>query len=153
MVISSDLEDGTSVGERRVRSTLAHEAGHAILHASLFADNHQASLFLNGTDTGPRVLCRDDSSNPSRVRAYAGEWWELQANRAIGSLLLPMQLVARAVEPYTNGSGGLGLTVLNESVREDAARDLADVFDVNPVVVRIRLAQLFSRAEGGQMKL
>src|SRR3989441_11554119 len=30
-------EDGTRPAERRIRTTLAHEAGHGLLHAHLFA--------------------------------------------------------------------------------------------------------------------
>src|SRR5437868_5958921 len=34
--ISANLEDGQAASERRLRSTLAHEGGHCLLHPSLF---------------------------------------------------------------------------------------------------------------------
>lgn len=46
VVISQRLEqEGTKVAERRIRSTMAHEAGHGLLHAHLFTLAPQSSLF------------------------------------------------------------------------------------------------------------
>jgi hypothetical protein len=83
---------------------------------------------------------------------YDGRWWEFQANRAIGGLLMPRGLVIKAVAPFCEECGGLGLPVLKDQ-RERAARELAEIFDVNPVVSRIRLDDLFSRAKDAQLTL
>jgi hypothetical protein len=87
VVVSRALdEEGTAVGERRIRSTLAHEAGHGLFHAHLFVLSGQCALFPEGTGEKPRVLCRDE--RPSTGNSYRGQWWEYQANRAIGALLM-----------------------------------------------------------------
>src|ERR1700679_2976361 len=38
-------EEGTAAAERRVRSTLAHEGGHGLLHPKLFIADETADLF------------------------------------------------------------------------------------------------------------
>jgi hypothetical protein len=83
---------------------------------------------------------------------YDGRWWEFQANRAMGSLLCPRPLVQEAMKPFLVPSGQLGVEVLDEKRREASVRALADIFDVNPVVTRIRINELFP-VETGQMHL
>jgi hypothetical protein len=45
----------------------------------------------------PKILCRDERSGGS---AYRGQWWEYQANKAMGSLLMPEELVIEAAKPF-----------------------------------------------------
>lgn len=144
--------DATTMAERRIRSTLAHEAGHGLMHAHLFAvETSGTPLFGDFSEpTKPRVLCREDGS--SSPRQYTGEWWEFQANKAIGALLLPRQLVDQAVEKFLTETA-MGLKVFDHSRSETAARELADIFDVNPAVARIRLDQLYSRDSSTQLTL
>lgn len=149
IVVARSLDDNSASGERRVRSTLAHEAGHGLFHAHLFVLSGQSSLFPEGASASPRVLCRD-AQNGASERAYHGEWWEYQANRAIGSLLLPKQLVNSAVQTFAAPLGLLGIMSLADEVREAAARYVAKIFDVNPVVATIRLDEMFPRPSGGQ---
>src|SRR6266851_2321934 len=84
--------DRTPAAERRVSSTLAHEGGHGLMHAHLFAlgDDHK-TLFGSDPDvSATKVLCRDgetELARPKGQRTYDGRWWEFQANRAIGALL------------------------------------------------------------------
>lgn len=143
VIISRGLEDeNTRSSERRVRSTLAHEAGHGLLHAHLFVLSGQSALFPEGMSATPRVLCRDERSD-SPPKVYRGDWWEFQANRAIGALLLPRQLAVIAVEEYLTPTGGLGVKSLSSVNRMGATSHLAEVFDVNPVVASIRLSEFF----------
>jgi hypothetical protein len=149
VVVSRALdEEGTVVANRRVRSTLAHEAGHGIFHAHLFLETGANSLFPEGTGEKPRVLCRDEEQGGTG--GYKGNWWEWQANRAIGSLLLPKRLVAKAVEQFVESVGLLGLTVLPTTQREAAVQLVAGVFDVNPVVARRRLDEMFCKEAENQ---
>jgi hypothetical protein len=71
----------------------------------------------------------------------------------MGCLLMPKRLVDVAVEPYLTEQGRLGLRALDQSGRQKAVRELAEVFDVNPVVVRIRIDQLYPEMSGGQLAL
>lgn len=153
IVITTALdEEGGSISERRIRTTLAHEAGHGLLHTHLFALGEKpGKLFDDGHDR-PEILCRDVQGTPNKAR-YDGRWWEFQANRAIGGLLMPGGLVMKAAEPFCEEVGGLGLPALKEDQRERAARELAEIFDVNPVVARIRLDDMFPGGNNAQQTL
>ena len=72
---------------------------------------------------------------------------------AMGALLLPKALVAKAVNAHLEPQGMLGLPMLPAGRRDLAIRELADVFDVNPVVVRIRLESLYPENSGNQLTL
>jgi hypothetical protein len=154
IVISAALDaQGGKVAQRRVRTTLAHEAGHGLLHAYLFAlDDKPLHLFDKDSHTEYQILCRDVPNEEQKSRSYDGRWWEFQANRAMGGLLCPRALVHEAIKPFLVPSGMLGVEVLDEKRREEAVRALADIFDVNPVVARIRTNELYP-AETGQLRL
>lgn len=153
MVIAQALDDeGTKVSDRRIRTTLAHEAGHGLLHAYLFAiETKSRNLFGAGHDDTPRILCRDVDESGSKGKGN-WQWQEVQANRAMGALLLPQPLVIKAIGPYLDSQGVLGGLVLT-SKRDVAIRELADVFDVNPVVVQYRLEKLFPLTNSHQLSL
>ena len=63
IIVSSLLSDeSTSTAGRRLNTTLAHEAGHALLHAGVFDINpNEPSLAFDEIDHGlRRILCRED---------------------------------------------------------------------------------------------
>lgn len=142
------LFDGGPVGERRVRSTLAHEAGHGLLHANLFSEALEPHpLLADSFDYERRkIMCRkeDFTTGPG---GYDGKWWEWQANQAIGGLLLPRSLVETSVELLTEASGTLGPLALPTANRERAARRVAATFEVSLTVARIRIGSLFPPGE------
>ncbi|MEN6537877.1 MAG: hypothetical protein ABFD89_29770 [Bryobacteraceae bacterium] len=147
VVVAKSLDnETTATAERRIRTTLAHEGGHGLFHAYLFAlAPGTKPLFGDVSDPDkPKVLCRGEGASATQ---YRGEWWEYQANKAIGALLMPRPLVDRAVERYL-ATSPLGLQNFDHARAEEAARDLAEIFEVNPVVARIRIGQLYPKAEG-----
>ena len=153
IVVAKTLDDENSkANERRIRSTLAHEGGHGLLHIHLFAFEADRLLFGENTPSGPVVLCRDISGS-QRSSKYSGQWWEFQANMAIGSLLMPRALVTKAIDKYMAPSGQLGLQVIDDRYRRVAINDLAEIFDVNPVVASIRIDEMFPLNRSGQMVL
>lgn len=154
IVVAKGLDtDGGKVAERRIRTTLAHEAGHGLLHTYLFAvDGAAQSLFDSEPSDKSKILCRDVQGEGGQGR-YDGRWSEYQANRAIGGLLLPKRLVGMALQPYLTPTGELGVPSLDEKRRAEAERAVAEIFDVNPVVARLRIADLFPLAVGGQLTL
>jgi len=137
------LETNDRVAERRVNTTLAHEAGHALLHAHLFMFEHQPSLFGHDPDVlGPKILCREEAVQSAwayRQTRYNGKWWEHQANLTIGPLLLPRSLVGIVLNPLLIQRGDIGSKVLAPERREEARRMLVEVFEVNPIVAKIRI--------------
>ena len=153
VVVNRSLDgEETSVAERRLRTTLAHEAGHCLLHAYLF-DGDPATQPLLGDWTipvRPRVLCRSVGTNASG--RYRGNWSEYQANQAIGGLLLPKRLVELAVGPLIETTL-MGLQLFDHSRAESAARRLAETFNVNPVVARLRLNEMFPPSKATQLAL
>ena len=162
VVVSRSLsEEGSRAAERRMNSTLAHEAGHMLLHGHLFALERRAgtrSLFGDDLDEKKQtILCRDGTVGSPNESAgtyrYDGRWWEFQANKVIGILLLPRQLVNKALDSLLIAQGHLGTRLLDDTQREEGVHLLADSFDVNPPVARIRLGELFPAPAQGQLTL
>ncbi|MEX2526454.1 MAG: hypothetical protein WEA09_02345 [Gemmatimonadota bacterium] len=160
VVVSAELaEQKDVVSQRRVTTTLAHEAGHALLHAGFFLpEAFSQSLFDSEDVSSERVLCRDedaaDRSGVGNARvSHRDRWWEIQANMVMAALLLPRHLVTTAVTPLLTETGMLGVPRLEDGNREAAARLLADVFEVNPVVGRYRLERLFPPSDASQLTL
>lgn len=157
VIVACSLEDeGTRLAARRIRSTLAHEAGHGLFHAHLFVlEQKTQPLFGDYSDPkAPKVLCRDmPVEGRESLPRYDGQWWEFQANRAIGSLLMPKPLVGLAVGSFLIAHGTLGGRSLDPSRRADAVDALARIFDVNPVVARIRVDGLYPQGNSRQLTL
>lgn len=158
IVVSKALDDaGTLVAERRLRTTLAHESGHGLLHASVFALGRRPESLLGEAldDHALKILCRSDgiAGSETSPRKPPYQWWEYQANQAMGALLLPKPLVQAALAPVLELRGVLGTTVLPSDRREPAVRLLADTFNVNPIVARLRLDGLFPGIAEEQLTL
>lgn len=152
------VESNSKSAQRRVNTTLAHEAGHGLLHAHLFALVTPAKPLFDqsGEQATPHVLCRDESLPVQKdpgLTAYDGRWWEFQANRAIGALLLPKSLVELSLRNLLVPQGLLRTKVLQEKKRHDAECLLSEIFDVNPIVVRIRILEIYAAVDGPQMLL
>lgn len=143
-------EEGSRTAERRITSTLAHEAGHGLLHSYLFVlePAQTASLFGNHADVkGSRIMCRDE-----RRGGYDGRWWEVQANNAMACLILPKDLVLAAIEELKMKRGTLGVTVLEDSERPRAVALLSGTFEVSLQAAEFRLDALVPKA-GSQLTL
>jgi hypothetical protein len=145
LVVSRLLEEqNTTPDRRRVRSTVAHEAGHGLLHGPLFSEGNCGDPENDAPGKKrPLILCRSEDILIDTLRSYAGRWWEFQANQAMGSLLLPGLLInafleRSGIEPFSFASG-----ILAPAEREALIKKAAVIFDVNPIVVRIRLDSLF----------
>jgi hypothetical protein len=150
-------EEGTLPAERRLRTTLAHEAGHGLLHAHLFAlGTRPDSLFGDGiAPDSPKILCRDGGVAGVQLtrKKPPYRWWEHQANLVMGALLLPKALLVEALKPLLTTQGMLKQAVLASAHRDAAIRLLAETFNVNPVVARIRLDALYPSTADRQLSL
>jgi hypothetical protein len=150
IVVSRLLEEqNTTPARRRVRSTIAHGAGHGLLHGPLFVKGNSADPVNDGLgEKQPMILCRSEDILVDARRAYTGRWWEFQANQAMGSLLLPSALInvflkRCGIEPSSFASRFM----TQPEERDTLAKKAAVIFDVNPIVVRIRLDSLFFSKE------
>jgi hypothetical protein len=140
ILVSRSLEEqNTTPARRRVRSTVAHEAGHGLLHGPLFIGDN----FPDRGEKQRRILCRSEDILVETQRSYRGRWWEFQANQAIGSLLLPRSLMNAFLDQSGIELDSSGSRILTPAQRESLAKKAAVRFDVNPIVVRIRLDSLF----------
>ncbi len=158
VILRSLAEEDSKVSERRINTTLAHESGHGLLHAHLFVLEREArSLFGDSLDPNkPKILCRKDTVEGMQERKGVYRpvpWWEYQANLAIGDLLLPQQLVMIALDPFLAPQGQLGIKILNPKNKEKAVRGLVEIFDVNPIVARIRIDAIFPPNQENQLSL
>jgi hypothetical protein len=156
VVASSLTAAGGKVSDRRINTTLAHEAGHGLLQAHLFLFGAEsASLFDGHVDAkSPKILCRQDGVPGNQKRTnYDGRWWEFQANLAIGALLLPRGLFDECVGSFLVETGSFGMRTLPRGARPKAVQSLSEVFDVNPVVARIRVDQIHPEKDGRQLTL
>lgn len=157
-IARSLAEEGSKVAERRINTTLAHEAGHGLLHAHLFALEQQIqTLFGEEVDSkAPKILCRNENLpkyGGNTQKRYDGRWWEYQANLSIGPFLIPKLLLERCVDSFMVTSGMLGIKRLDEAYREDAINLVAETFDVNPVVAHIRLQEAYPVNNNFQLTL
>lgn len=143
IVIAQSLDLDTSISsERRIYTTMAHEAGHGLFHSHLFYFKG-ATLFEDMREN-PKIMCRDELRNIFNGNNYNNEWWEYQANVAIGALLLPRPLAEEVLEPFTVSSGLL-MKSLEESKFDNAVISLSDTFNVNPAVAKIRVREIFPK--------
>lgn len=140
-------QDETSEGQRKVRSTIAHECGHGLLHGELFVERLRF-------EQHPRLLVDyepvEDAEflNLEVVRPNDGpryQWWEFQANMAMSALLLPRNLITQAALPFARAYADTAMPQ-RQAITEEAAIELAEVFDVNPVMIRFRLADWWNDA-------
>jgi hypothetical protein len=155
IVVSRALSDEENkTAERRINTTLAHEAGHGLLHTYLFAVGSQPEkLFGDDFDPKiPRILCRDEISGRGAKSGYDGRWWEFQANQTIGALLLPKLLVHKALaETLLKSSGSFGLPQLKSGDRQKATDLISRIFNVNPAAAKIRIDQVFPQRDDAQL--
>ena len=162
VVVSRSLSEvGSRAAERMVNSTLAHESGHILLHGYLFALKHlEGTISMFEEDfgiSGRTVLCREGTVSGSQSRdncpKYDGKWWEFQANLVIGALLLPSPLVNMALDSLLSSRGRFGTRNLLAEKYEEAVNLLSEVFDVNPIVAKFRVDEIFPKLNAQQLTL
>lgn len=141
--ISEELALGESTSattRRRLRSTLAHELAHVVLHRHLHSFGMEP-LFAELKNDEPKVLCRATViSEPQRM---AQDWWEYQANRGMSCLLLPKLRVRQAVDDCLLDLGARGVKELLARGSGDRLVDsIVGTFDVSFEMALYRLQDL-----------
>ncbi len=150
--------DPTANPNRRGRYhfTLAHEVGHWQLHRRHFLANPAERRLFDDGSPRPDVVCR------SSERKKPVEW---QADAFAATLLMPRRMVFAAWQDFRGGddravelrelraarSGGdilyrgrLAVTSeeIDDGLREEFCRPLAETFQVSPEAMSIRLKEL-----------
>ncbi len=142
--VDSELASLGTVG--RWRATLAHEAGHILLHRVLFEVNpDQQSLFAaaNSTEGGPspgpvRCLKRNLGFSHS-----VHDWREVQANKAMAALLMSRDLFGAVAREYIGQAISAGAKLVHGTpAGERVIHQLASYFEVSRQAATIRLETL-----------
>jgi hypothetical protein len=153
VVARSLAEEGGLAAQRRINTTLAHEIGHGLLHAHLFVLGEIPVSLFGGVvnQDRPMFLCRGETIqglSGSNERRSDSSWWEVQANMVIGPMLLPKKLVREALGSFLTKKGVMKIECIDASQRETAEKAISEIFDVNPIVARIRLDNLYPKDDG-----
>lgn len=150
--LSDDAERGKTA-RRRLRTTLAHEAGHVACHRGLFIrDTETLSLFsaaqIGSATAKPPIMCRGENMGQ---RGYSGEWWEFQANRCMAALLLPKRLFSTSTTKIlADGGFASGEDCVKRGHGESLVRELSDEYDVSQTATLFRLQALGFLPSGAQ---
>ncbi len=152
--LTADMEELETTGSLgRWRATLAHEAGHILLHRHLyFLDSRQGQLFKTALQapTLMRCLKREVSFTP---RNY--DWREVQANRAMAALLMPRGQFRELAKRRLEGMGISESLPISANSHEAAvlAGSLASELAVSRTAASLRLAALGFTASNGSSLL
>lgn len=128
--------------DRLCRSTIAHECGHGILHAWLYAEVFAAAApaWKNGKIAGDPLLNRWFEPPPVRLADGRLPWWEVQANLAAAELLLPRRIFER----FCLETCGLKwkINVMDQEALRYCARRVSEVFHVGYTLAKYQVAGL-----------
>ena len=155
IVINRDLDDDTTVtGRRRVRSTIAHEIGHAILHEKLFIekmmfDQQQGLLFGNmERQSRPliqeRIICREPDVFNSGQNS---PWYEIQANKFMAELLMPNPLLLQVIETKLSGFDPKSNILAEGFLFENLIRKVSDTFNVSIQMARLAVKKQLEKKQ------
>lgn len=118
------LEQGS---ENRYRFTVAHEAGHLVLHPDYYCENIKP---LNDENKG--VLCRSAWTKPKKEERSIADYLEIQANKFAAATLMPRTAFLELVNSYYSISDSI-IRFVDEA---------ANTFIVSPHAVCLRLNEL-----------
>lgn len=138
--LDSEVPEAGRLG--RWRATVAHEAGHVLLHQQLFdASVQQSVMFVHEEQPSPRLL-RCLKRNVSY--GYGGnDWREIQANRAMGALLMPRTFFSQiARQQLISVSGDAASAEAGSSRATSLTRQMANRCGVSKQAASIRLQTL-----------
>jgi hypothetical protein len=119
----------------RLRTTLAHELGHVLLHGCLWTLDAPPAAG-RGAPVGINPRCR----RATIERPDGGDWLEWQAGYASGAVLMPAGAVARLVA-QVHGEARSPV-VAGGTLAGRLERRLARDFDVSLPAARLRLLKL-----------
>lgn len=137
----------------RWRATLAHEAGHVLLHRSLFefAVGNMNLFDRSPSDDRGRQLQRCLEKDVGHGGG-GGDWREVQANQAMAALLMPKSLFQKVARQHVEEVFP-GRDKIPAGGEERVAARLAPILEVSKQAARIRLSTLGFVEPHGQTQL
>lgn len=136
----------------RWRATVAHEAGHVLLHRSLF---EFAVGNMNLFEPSPAERGRQLQRCLKRDVAHGGgasDWREVQANQAMAALLMPKSFFLKIARAHIEQLFP-GVDMLTAGQDDRVAARLGPVLEVSKQAARIRLTTLGLVESKGQTRL
>ena len=125
--------------QNRLRTTLAHELGHAFYHRAVFDHLFAAPPHMfEAARAEPRTVCKRDAMMGT------GEfvWLEWQAGYFSGAILMPAQQVRRSVGDLLRGQGIHGAAVIGTPSARDAEQHVMAGYQVSAEAAQVRLRKL-----------
>ncbi len=129
--IASSLTEAAN--ENRLRSTLAHEFGHVLLHDPIFQRKSQDSLFDSAAQY-LQVCYRDGIENQG-----SGDLFEYQAWYMCGALLMPISALTSLVASRAEAAGSYSQIWQESELGLEVIEQAASQFCVSKALARIRL--------------
>lgn len=132
--IAPELSEATN--KNRLKSTIAHELGHVVLHDPMFQSRNQSGLF-DASTTAYQVSFRDGDSSASQSDIY-----EYQAWFFCRALLMPHSEVGRLIQERRNVSGHISDIWHESALGHEIVHSLALHFGVSEALARIHLIKI-----------
>lgn len=138
ILISAQLTEQAN-RQNRLRTTLAHELGHAFYHRAVFDQLFAAPPHMfEAARAEPRTVCKRDSM----MGTSEFDWLEWQAGYFSGAILMPAQQVRRAVGDLLRDRGIHGAAVIGTAPAAEAERHTMASFQVSAEAAQVRLRKL-----------
>lgn len=138
ILISAQLTEQAN-RQNRLRTTLAHELGHAFYHRAVFDHVFAAPPHMfEAARAEPRTVCKRDSM----MGTTEFDWLECQAGYVSGAILMPAQQVRRSVGDLLRDHGIHGAAVIGTAPAAEAERHVVASFQVSGEAARVRLRKL-----------
>jgi len=125
--------------QNRLRTTLAHELGHAFYHRAVFDHLFAAPPHMfEAARAEPRTVCKRDAM----MGTGEFDWLEWQAGYFSGAILMPAQQVRRSVGDLLRGQGIHGAAVIGTPPAVEAERHVMASYQVSAEAAQVRLRKL-----------
>ncbi|MCX7382583.1 MAG: ImmA/IrrE family metallo-endopeptidase [Alphaproteobacteria bacterium] len=125
--------------ENRLRTTLAHEFGHAFYHRAVFDQLFAAPARLFPAERREyKTVCK----RATMVEAREFDWLEWQAGYVCGAVLMPASVVRRSASDFLSTQGLHGAAVVGTPTARNLERRVMDGFLVSAEAARARLRKL-----------
>lgn len=129
--------------ENRLRSTMAHELGHAHFHRVLFENILDTQINQTTFLTIQNELiirCKRESI----ISSTEYDWVEWQASYASGSFLMPITYIKRIVHDYYQSHNILSLVNISSKEGVELIQAVRSAFQVSEDAAKVRLLKLNS---------
>jgi len=125
--------------ENRLRTTLAHEFGHAFYHRAVFDQVFQAPPnMFERTRAEPRTVCK--RANMTETAEF--DWLEWQAGYVSGAVLMPATQIRRFAVDLLRDAGVHGTAVIGTHIADAVEQEAMAQFQVSREAARVRMRKL-----------